>query len=318
MVLNLGDSVSMEFVRVPEGDFLMGSELPPAQSDTDEHPRHRVHVKPFYMGKSEVTVAQFRRFVDETGYRTDAERGTPVPEKSNMKDGVLGGPTVDETGNWVLNTNITWRDPELPQSENHPVVVVSWNDAQVFCSWLSNKTSRRVRLPTEAEWEYACLGGTTTHYWWGDEPDTSGKVANLADLQAKRRYELWESIGMDFLDTDDGFLYAAPVGSYRANPFGLYDMIGNVWEWCEDTKQPSYKGAPSDGSAWTEPCEHDRRVFRGGTWGNGARQSRCSWRAGHSAGCRGTSFGFRVVVEVPANHVEAAGLAQTMTAAVNP
>ena len=275
----------------------MGSKLPPETWNLDEHPRHRVSVRPLYIGRFEVTVAQFRRFADETGYLTDAERGTPVPEKAQMKDGAHGGYTADADGNWVLNTNITWRDPGFPQSECHAVVMISWNDAQAFCDWLSKKSLRRVRLPSEAEWEYACRGGKSTLYWWGDGPDTSEPVANLADPQARRKYAKWDEAGLDFLRADDGYVHTAPVGTYRANPFGLHDIIGNVWEWCEDVKQQNYKGAPADGSPWIKPQENERRVFRGGCWGNGARGGRCSWRAGHSASFRGSDFGFRVVVE---------------------
>jgi formylglycine-generating enzyme required for sulfatase activity len=310
VLLDLGDSVTMEVVRIPAGSFLMGSKLTPAESVAwfkgrgevfgegyykDEHPRHRVHLKPFLMGEHEVTVAQFRRFVEETGYITDAEAGTPVPEKRDMKEGSRGAYTVDGSGNWILDPSIKWRDPGLPQSPAHPVVAVSWNDAQAFCRWLSEKSSRTVRLPTEAEWEYACRGGTNTLYWWGDRPDSTGGVANLADQQAEQRYPNWAPLGL--LDMDDGYLYAAPVGSYAANPFGLHDMLGNVFEWCEDIRHPDYDGAPTNGAARVEPHDPERRVFRGGCWGNGPRGSRCASRAGHSAGFRGSDFGFRIVVD---------------------
>jgi formylglycine-generating enzyme required for sulfatase activity len=300
----------MHFAELPEGNFWMGSKQPPDESVAwfrgtgetfgpgfykDEHPRHRVQVKSLYIGRHEVTVAQFRRFVDETGYVTDAEAGTPAPEKRDMRHGARGGYTVDDEGNWILNHNINWRDPGLPQTDEHPVVIVSWNDAQAFCRWLSVKSGRRVRLPSEAEWEYACRGATDTLYWWGDHPESIGNVANLADRQAKQMYPKWAPMG--FLNTDDGNLYAAPVGSYGANPLGLHDMLGNVFEWCEDVYHPTYDGAPSDGTARTEPSESGHRVFRGGGWGNGPRGSRCAARAEHSAGFRGSDHGFRVVVE---------------------
>ncbi len=162
IALDLGGGQKLQTVRVPGGEFQMGSKLPPEKWNLDEHPRHRVSVKPLYIGRFEVTVAQFRRFADETGYLTDAERGAPVPEKAQMKDGAHGGYTADADSNWVLNTNITWRDPGFPQSECHAVVMTSWNDAQAFCDWLSKKSLRRVRLPSEAEWEYACRGGKST------------------------------------------------------------------------------------------------------------------------------------------------------------
>ena len=277
MLLDLGDGVTMAFVQIPDGSFLMGSKLTPAESVAwfkgrgevfgegyykDEHPRHRVHVKPFYMSKFEVTVAQFRRFVDETGYITDAEVGTPVPEKRDMKGGSRGAYTVDGSGNWILDPSITWRNPGLPQSPAHPVVVVSWNDAQAYVRWLSEETVEDYRLASESEWEYAARADTTESRYWGDDSARACVYANVGDKLGKRVHPGWH---WTIHDCDDGAAETSPVGRYEANRFGLHDMLGNVWEWMQDCYVEGYDDAPSDGSA-REGGGCTKRVIRGGSW----------------------------------------------------
>jgi formylglycine-generating enzyme required for sulfatase activity len=314
LTVDLGGGITMELVRVPQGGFMMGNPIDATESRqrfdpdevtfdesyyADEYPRHAVTVRSFYIGKTEVTVAQFRRFVVETDYVTDAENGAPVSE-SGLAGGRTGGYTVTETGNWEWDDGISWRDPGYDQDGEHPVTVVSWNDAKAFSAWLETEVPGMVvRLPTEAEWEYAARGGTETLFWWGDHPDTTGRVANLADRRAARQYESWAVLLP--LDMDDGYLNTAPVGSYLHNPFGLHDMTGNVWEWCEDIWQPNYRDAPTDGGAWLEERVPEHRVLRGGSWGNGPRGSRASVRAHHSRTFRGGDFGFRVVAASPSS-----------------
>jgi formylglycine-generating enzyme required for sulfatase activity len=312
LTVGLGGGITMELVRVPPGSFLMGNPLDATEIRerfdpdekafdesyyADEYPQHEVTIASFHMGATEVTVAQFRRFVEETDYVTDAERGAPVPESGQAGERP-GGYTVTDTGDWEWSDTISWRDPGYVQGDEHPVTVVSWNDAQAFSAWLATKVPGvAVRLPTEAEWEYAARGGTSTLYWWGDDPDTTGRVANLADRNAAERFASWAVLLP--LDMNDGYLHAAPVRSYRGNPFGLHDMIGNVWEWCEDIWQADYWGAPTDGSAWLEERDPEHRVLRGGSWGNGPRGSRSSVRAHHCRTFRGGDFGFRVVAISP-------------------
>ncbi len=314
LTVDLGGDVVLEMVRIPSGSYLMGNSLDQSvilerfNSDAtsfdesyyaDEYPRHDVTLAAFFMGRTEVTVAQFRRFADETGHVTDAELGTPVSE-SGRPERRPGGYTVTPAGDWVWSDTISWRDPGYAQGDELPVTVVSWNDAQAFSAWLTAQAPGVIiRLPTEAEWEYAARGGTSTLYWWGDDPDTTGRVANLADRNAAERYASWAVLLP--LDMDDRYLHTAPVGSYRSNPFDLHDMIGNVWEWCEDIWQPDYRGAPGDGTAWLETREPEHRVLRGGSWGNGPRGSRSSVRAHHSRAFRGGDFGFRVVAISPAD-----------------
>jgi formylglycine-generating enzyme required for sulfatase activity len=209
--------LDMKLKLIPAGEFLMGSPESDKDAQIEEKPQHRVRItQPFYLGIYQVTRGQFRRFVDTAGYHTEAE-----------KDG-NGGWSWDPARKWwVQDPKITWRSPDFDQTDDHPVVTVSWNDASAFCDWLSQKEGQKYRLPTEAEWEYACRAGTRTRYYSGDDPESLVAMGNVADATAKATFPDWPTIG-----GHDGYVYTAPVGQFRPNDFGLYDMHGNVWEWC--------------------------------------------------------------------------------------
>ncbi len=190
------NSLGMTLVRVPPGSFQMGSRLAPEEvaarfggqpvNCVDEHPRHvRVIDRPLYVSACEATVAQFREFVQATAYETDAER-----------EGWAFA-YVDAVARRVDGRS--WRNPGFPQVKDHPVVCVSWHDAQAFCRWLSERERRSYRLPTEAEWEYACRAGTQTVFWWGDAMDDTGRVANVADAG-----HLQPAAGYVVMPMDDG------------------------------------------------------------------------------------------------------------------
>ena len=270
-------------VPTPPGEFIMGGELSPSQvvsrfgghedSCRDEQPRHLVRItRPFRLAACEVTVAEFRRFVEATGYITDAEReGWAYGYRDAQAQAVPG---------------MNWRNPGFPQADDHPVVCVSWNDATAYCAWRSRAEGRRFRLPTEAEWEYACRAGTTTIWWWGDEPDAGGRVANVADAAH------WSSgTGYRNMPMDDGFEFTAPVGRYRPNGLGLYDMIGNVVEWCADRYGP-YTAEPARDPAGPSTGAH--RVLRGGSWYNVTFYCRSAYRFRLSPGDRYHNVGFRI------------------------
>ncbi len=193
LAVDLGGGVKMEMTLVPSGEFKMGSgESAEATAAffnktygknllnvglfKDEHPQHRVRItKPFYLGTYHVTRGQFRQFVADTAYKTDAEKGeTP---------GAYGWDP--DKKNFGFNAKYSWRNAGFEQTDEHPVVNVSWNDAVEYCKWLSKKEGKTYRLPTEAEWEYACRAGTTTRYYSGDDPETLAKVGNVADAAAK-------------------------------------------------------------------------------------------------------------------------------------
>jgi formylglycine-generating enzyme required for sulfatase activity len=289
------NSVGMKLVRIPAGEFRMGSDESPAVlrrwfgelpndlnfSTADEQPQHLVKIThSFDLGAYEVTRAQFARFVDDQGYYTDAER-----------DGYGGwGWDLSQRG-IVQSPMFTWRFTGFLQDDDHPVVNVSWNDAQAFCDWLSAKEQKKYRLPTEAEWEYACRGGTTTRFYSGGEPRSLVTIANVADATAGLAFAARFTVA-----ANDGFAFTAPVGSFRPNPFGLYDMLGNVWEWCNDWYGARYYlKSPEDdppGAAVGLTC-----VARGGSFADPPVYDRCSKRGSLDPVSRYCAHGFRVACE---------------------
>ncbi len=221
------DGVTFELVRIPAGRFLMGSE----NGDSDERPVHEVSIADdFYMGRTEVTVRQFRAFVESTGYQTVAQRqgaAWHIPSPDNRK--------------WTRGCN--WRSPPFEQRDDHPVVCLSYVDAGAFCAWLSARSGQPIRLPTEAQWEYACRAGTT-----GDHAGGLGEMGWYA----------WNSAGRTH-----------PVARKKPNAWGLYDMHGNAWEWVQDMYHRDGPEAPTDGSAWRATPEVDPRgITRGGSFYN--------------------------------------------------
>jgi formylglycine-generating enzyme required for sulfatase activity len=231
------------------------------------------------LGTYHVTRGQFRQFVADTGYKTDAEKGE--------KPGAWGwNPDKKE---FDFNEKYSWRNAGFEQTDEHPVVNVSWNDAVEFCKWLSKKEGKTYRLPTEAEWEYACRAGTTTRYYSGDDPETLAKVGNVADATAKAKFPDWTWT----IKASDGYVFTAPVGKFKPNAFGLYDMHGNAWQWCADRYGAEYYAkSPIDDP--TGPDSGDDRVRRGGSWDLGPFGSRSAERAGLWPSDRNYLTGFRV------------------------
>jgi len=297
LAVDLGKGVKMEMVLIPAGEFKMGSgesakdtaaffnkaygeDLLTADSFKDEHPQHRVRItKPFYLGAYHATRGQFREFVADTGYTTDAEKG--------KKLGAYGwNPDTKESG---FNQKYSWRNAGFEQTDEHPVVNVSWNDAVAFCTWLSKKESKACRLPTEAEWEYACRAGTTTRYCSGDDPETLAKVGNVADATARAKFPDWKYT----IKAGDGYVFTAPVGKFKPNAFGLYDMYGNAWQWCADWYGLEYY-AKSLANDPTGPDSGAVRVLRGGSWISGPEITRSARRIRLTPDFRSDITGFRV------------------------
>jgi sulfatase modifying factor 1 len=271
-------------VWIPAGTFSMGGVGPEAQPD--ELPVHRVRVDGFWMDRTEVTNGQFRAFVQATGYVTTAERkpawddlkrqlppGTPRPDEAVLQPGSMvfvqpAGPVRldDATRWWRWVQGASHLRPRGPRSEppgdDHPVVHVSWFDAQAYAAWAGK------RLPTEAEWEYAARGGKEgLRFAWGDDPPSDERP----------RANLWQGRFPDDPRLTDGFLFTAPVASFPVNEYGLYDMIGNVWEWCQDHYRPdAYRQGSAGGVASNPtgpPSSFDpdepfspKRVTRGGSF----------------------------------------------------
>ncbi|MGA2063553.1 MAG: formylglycine-generating enzyme family protein [Thermoguttaceae bacterium] len=297
LAVDLGGGVKMELVLVPAGEFKMGSgesaeataaffnktygeDLLKADFFKDEHPQHRVRItKPLYLGTCHVTRGQFRQFVADTSYKTDAEKAE--------KPGAFGwDPDKKAFG---FNEKYSWRNTGFEQTDEHPVVNVSWNDAVAFCKWLSKKESKTYRLPTEAEWEYACRAGTTTRYSSGDDPETLAKVGNVADAAAKAKFPDWKYT----IKVNDGYVFTAPVGKFTPNAFGLCDMHGNAWQWCADWCGAEYYAkSPADDP--TGPDTGAVRVLRGGSWDYGPCYARSANRGRGAPDDRNNNTGFRV------------------------
>jgi formylglycine-generating enzyme required for sulfatase activity len=277
------NSVGMKMKLIPAGAFLMGSPDTDPDASPDERPPHRVRIsKPFYLGVHEVTRSQFRRFVEATGYRTEAEKSG-------------GGWGWNEAKREFENhQKYTWLSPGFDQTDEHPVVTVSWNDAVAFCDWLSRTEGKTYRLPTEAEWEYACRAGTTTRYYSGEDAERLANVANVADGTAKARFPL----GRSSIAARDGFVQTAPVGRFQPNAFGLYDMHGNVFEWCQDGYDAGYY-ARSPGADPLGPSQTSLRVFRGGGWVDHPGVFRSANREAKPPNFRCGHVGFRMALSQP-------------------
>ncbi len=259
----------MKLVLIPGGTFEMGDTF--GDGENEEKPVHTVTVSDFYMSKTEITVGQFRKFVEVTGYRTDAEKE---------------GWAYAWTGsNFDKVTGASWLKPGFSQSNDHPVVDVSWNDAMEFCKWAG------CRLPTEAEWEYVARNkGQRIKYSWGNAKPINRNGGNVADESAKRKFSDWTI----FERYDDGYIFNAPVASYESNGLGLYDMTGNVWEWCADWYDENfYQNSPENNPKG--PSFGNARVVRGGSWRENERGCRLTLRAGNGSSISFSNVGFRVV-----------------------
>jgi formylglycine-generating enzyme required for sulfatase activity len=262
-----------QLVIVPAGTFMMGSPNNERARDANEGPQRRVTIKAFALGKFEVTVDQFAAFVEETGH----DMGTSCD--------------IWLDGKWDLRPGYTFRNPGFSQSGSHPAACLSWDDAKAYLAWLSRKTGRGYRLPTEAEWEYAARAGTATPFHFGDDAKDYCGYGNGADQAARAAVPGANSWSV--LTCSDGHPYTAPVGSYAANGFGLHDTLGNVFEWTEDCWNDGYQGAPTDGSAWTGG-DCGIRVQRGGAWGYPPDYLRVAVRGQQPQGYRYVNAGTRV------------------------
>lgn len=290
------NSIGVKMVLIPPDEFMMGSGDSAYQVARafakygatsgrylHEHPRHAVRItRPFYLGAYEVTVREFRRFVDDTGYKTDAER-----------DGKGGYGYDFRTNTFGMSPRYSWRDSGFQQTDSQPAVNVSWSDTVAFCRWLSRKEAKEYRLPSEAEWEYACRGGTATRYWFGDAPELLVQVDNIADATAREILPRSKA-----LSAEDGYIFTAPVGVYRPNPFGLYNMHGNVSEWCADWYDADYyeRSPPDDPIG---PTSGLYRVLRGGSCYYAPDYARSANRLRGSQDYRNYCTGFRIAWTLP-------------------
>jgi formylglycine-generating enzyme required for sulfatase activity len=258
-----------EMVVVPAGSFMMGSPEDEPERESwrkgAESPQHRVTIqKPFAVGRFTVTRGQFAVFVSATGYKTQ------------------GGAYVWTGSEYKLNPEKSWRDPGFAQDDSHPTVCVNWDDAKAYIGWLNGKAAGQpYRLLSEAEWEHACRAGTDTPFWWGSSitPEQANYNGNYVYAGGGTKGAYREK--------------TMPVAGFQPNPWGLYQVHGNVWELCADCWNDNYKGAPEDGTAWTTGhCTF--HVLRGGSWYNDPRDLRAAYRSRSGTGIRFNDVGFRV------------------------
>jgi formylglycine-generating enzyme required for sulfatase activity len=260
-------------VVLPGGRFKQGSLRAENGSTAFETPLHWVAIGPsLSMSSNAVTVDDFQQFIADTGWD------------------MSGCDTYD--GDWKHRPDNSWKNPGFSQTGTHPVTCVSWNDAKAYARWLSTKTGHSYRLPSASEWEYAARAGGEAVQPWSADGSGACATANVADAGAAQRYPGWAVFGCN-----DGYVYTAPVGSFKANSFGLNDMLGNVFQWTEDCWHANYSGAPIDGSARRDgDCsEHE---LRGGSWFSTPAYVRANYRNHFAADYRTSSVGIRLVRDV--------------------
>jgi formylglycine-generating enzyme required for sulfatase activity len=269
-------------VVIPTGSFTMGAPAGESGSRASEQPQRLVRIDSgFALGRNDVSVGEFRAFIEDSGYATDAEKAGA----SSIYD--------ETTGRMIDRRGITWRNDYLGNVANDdlPVIHVSWNDALAYAQWLSARTGKRYRLPSEAEFEYALRAGSSTRYPWGD--GNPPRVLDNFTGDGDRSPKLRRSWAKAFRRYDDGYWGPAPIGKFPANAFGLIDMDGNVSEWVADCWHDNYTRAPVDSSAWMNPgcAEH---VVRGGSWGSAPDQVRSAYRISAPSNTRSARVGIRV------------------------
>ena len=303
------NSLGMKFVRIPASEFTMGSnatpedlakrfpdyDLPRLRKIDDEAPAHRVRItRDFYLGQHEVTVGQFRHFVEQSGH---------VPESIADHTGGYGynpdydpDKTVRGDAFEGRDPKYSWTNPGFKQADDEPVVNVSWHDAVAMARWLSAKEGRVYRLPSEAEWEYTCRAGSDTTFPNGDDVHGLPAIANTFDADAAVNWPRWQKWA---LKEHDGYAFTSPVGRFEPNAFGVYDMLGNVWEWVSDwygadTYAHSPLADPQGAASGT------RYVRRGGAWHSWSLYARCGFRNWNPPESRYTLLGIRLLFEAPA------------------
>lgn len=257
-VEELGHGVTLEMVAIPSGTFLMGATQTEEGRLKNQVPQHLVSVKPFFLGKYPVTQAQW-------------EAVTNLPKI-----------------NQFLNP-----DPSIIKAPDKPVEQISWDDAIEFCARLSQYTGKQYRLPSEAEWEYACRAGTTTPFHFGETCTT--ELANYSGIDWEYMGKICSRGAYGAGPKGQDRRETTPVGSFQvANSFGLYDMHGNIREWCADFWHENYQNAPTDGSAWVTGGDREKRVLRGGSWNTGPTKCRSAFRSVLEANASLYDVGFRV------------------------
>ena len=280
-------------VRIAPGHFVAGSSPAetaavhyPALNAAREQPAREVTIARAYaIGRTEVTRGEFARFVHATHWRPDGPCSF-LPDAFGAK--------------WIADRKHDWRHPGYAQSDDHPVVCVDIADAEGYAAWLSRITGRHFRLPSNVEWEYAARAGTTTPHWWDDRAGAANAAnacafANLSDRSRARKNNRGVVDPTAYFACDDGFAATAPVASFLPNPWGLYDMLGNVWEWTADCLNADQRDAPDARPRGGDCSSH---IDRGASWGNSPKYVRAAAQHPDLAGARTSVLGFRLVEDL--------------------
>ena len=297
--LAAGKAIEPPMAAIPAGSFSMGSTTSASAAPQPfETPMHEVRIPAFQMAKYEVTVGQFRQFVEATGYQAEStcwrHAGT-------------------EWG--IENVKGSWDAPANPQGEHHPVMCVSWVAAKAYAAWLAAQTGKPYRLPSEAEWEYAARAGSPHKYHFGADDAQVCRYGNVRDTLG--RDAIGKITGKPGREAacSDGSAFTSVVGMYQPNAWGLYDTIGNVGEIVEDCEHKTYDGAPADGSAWTANCGNTMKIHRGGNFGS--RGGAASAVRGHTGDTNASVMeGFRLALGA-AGPVEQTASARAFEAALD-
>jgi len=268
-------NTAMKFIKISSGCFYMGSPNDETGRNQDEGPVHKKCLEEYYIGQYEVTVNEFNLFIKESGYITEAEKE---------------GYSWIYKGKWKKAKGYNWKNAGYDQDSNHPVVNVSYNDACAMANWMSKNNSHKFELPSESQWEYACRAGNQSSRFWGDDPNIACKYSNVADSSAKKKFLAW-SIHL----CEDNYIYTAPVGTFLPNDFGLFDMLGNVWEFCNDRYDIyAYYQKSKKFRVYTK---NTKVVIRGGSWYSRKEYIRCASRDNlRNTKRRGFDLGFRLVL----------------------
>ena len=271
-----------DLVVIPPGSIVQGSEgRDTIEPERYEGPPHKVTIGySFAVGRTEITTGQFREFAKATGYVAN--------DVCNIWDG-LKATATPKTG---------WMNPGYgrPPADNEPGACLSWDDAQAYIKWINQKTGKKFRLLSESEWEYVARAGKNAgKYTWGDNPDDACKTANVADLESKKIPPPMTPRPFAPANCNDGYSYISPAGALQPNAFGVYDMIGSVWEWVEDCyTMPYATNTPTDGKPYLGPLGCDRRGSKGGSWGSTIDRQNPTFRGRDPSTLTSQVFGFRV------------------------
>ncbi len=259
---------------LPIGTFEQGAGPMDGEATAYERPRHAVTIAaPLAMSVNEITVGEYKEFVEATHRKAD-------------------GCEVYANDRWQFMPSANWNSPGFTQSPMHPVTCVSFADASAYAQWMSVRSGHAYRLPSASEWEFAARSGSSEPAPWGRDSRMACTFANVADQNGSLLYPGWQTF-----DCSDGYVATAPVGSFRANAFGLNDMLGNVFEWVRDCWADDYSHAQANGTAAVQ-ADCRVREARGGSWFTQPEYVRASYRNRFDAGLRSSALGFRLVREM--------------------